>query len=515
VVAAPDAIKRLGGLDSKEVMLTFQQIRAIDFGATFSTPGSTATPWKMKRSPPLARAETLGGLLDRLPPDAAFIARLQVPTGADTEDVVRKVAASFEARGLQKTAMLSSSAPGVLRAAAERVPAFARALVIDSPVEIGATANELVAWMVEDPDALILPLGAILDDAGRWTALAAAIRAVHESGKLARGIIVRVEGTATLTPQRYERLGGAPFVAAISVSSTLDVAPVARRLRKLEEEAFAGERENSARFHFGYAKANRFAHVYQSDGVHLEIREYSGPPVVRPPTADTVANRLNELEEASWEALRTWPFYSGGGVGTSFGVDGDFIAQVDFRMENTTEATMCEMAVTNVDPGRHMTGWKLDSEGKPALGPDGGRIPNFPQSFRDKNAFFDPHGAPPFVGCEHDEDDGYRINYNLGTEYDNNQYGRPVGNGTTKAGRFRIERRGAYFASYYQDTENPGWVCSGTCRNDSMNARIFIRCCGKRWRQETSPPDPKQPFSPVVPNRFTFANIVISTVLDS
>ena len=48
-----------------------------------------------------------------------------------------------------------------------------------------------------------------------------------------------------------------------------------------------------------------------------------------------------------------------------------------------------------------------------------------PTSFREKDSFFDPHGAPPFVGVEHDEDDGYRINWNLGSEYDNNQYGKP------------------------------------------------------------------------------------------
>jgi hypothetical protein len=38
---------------------------------------------------------------------------------------------------------------------------------------------------------------------------------------------------------------------------------------------------------------------------------------------------------------------------------------------------------------------------------------NPPASFRDKHTFYDPHGAPPYVGVEHDaEDDGWRINWN-------------------------------------------------------------------------------------------------------
>ena len=144
----------------------------------------------------------------------------------------------------------------------------------------------------------------------------------------------------------------------------------------------------------------------------------------------------------------------------------------EFRLAYVAE-TRLEMAALNVDPGAH--------RGKP------------PETFRDKDSFYDPHGAPPYVGVEHDEDDGFRINWNLGSEYDNNQYGRPVGDGKTpRAARLRLERRGPFFAAYYRnDVDARDWVCVGTVRNDSLNPVVYLRCVGKRWRQEKED-DPTQ-----------------------
>lgn len=126
-------------------------------------------------------------------------------------------------------------------------------------------------------------------------------------------------------------------------------------------------------------------------------------------------------------AEKSWPFYSGGGFGVVKPIEGDFIAVVDYEMLNPmTQAQTLEMAVTNVDPSAHRD--------KP------------PVSFRDSDAFYDPHGCPPYVGVEHDENDGYRINWNLGNDYDNNQYGSPVGDGQLpRAGTLRLERRGSFF----------------------------------------------------------------------
>ena len=125
------------------------------------------------------------------------------------------------------------------------------------------------------------------------------------------------------------------------------------------------------------------------------------------------------------------------------------------------------MAVLNADPGAHRPPWITNTAGK--------LVPNPPASFRDKHTFYDPHGAPPYVGVEHDEDDGWRINWNFGTDYDSNQYGRAVGDGKLLTGRIRLDRRGAYFAAYYRATGKSSpedWVCLGVVRNESLNSRF-------------------------------------------
>jgi len=513
VVLASDALPRLTGTAGNAAALTHAQLADMDLGATFAVRGSSARPWKLKREPPLARVETLGGLLDRLPRPARLIARVHAEPSARIRDLVIRIAGALDRRGLTATTLLSSGSLQILDAARNVAPAIRRALVLELSEAHRGPPDSLV---IEGLDALILPGPSLLDAAAALTSLAKSVQQAWNQGKLRDGAIVTVAGDRPHIIDWIQRLSALPFVTAITVPSTIDVADHLRKLRRLESESFSGEQERSARFHFGYAKANRFAHVYQSDGVHLDLAPYVEPPPVIPRrTGDPLEDRLTALEEAAWDAARDWPFYSGGGVGTAFPLDGDFIAEVSFAMERTTQATMCEMAATNVEPGRHIPGWKADASGKPLVGSDGKPIANRPESFRDKDSFFDPHGAPPFVGAEHDEDDGYRINYNLGVDYDNNHYGRPIGNGSTKQGRFRLERRGPYFSAYYTDTENPEWVVAGVCRNDSMNPQVFIRCAGKRWRQETMPPLLEQPYLPVVDNHIVFRNFAVWTILDA
>jgi hypothetical protein len=164
------------------------------------------------------------------------------------------------------------------------------------------------------------------------------------------------------------------------------------------------------------------------------------------------------------------------------------------------------MAVVNVDPAAHVKPWTKDASGN--------LVAAFPASARDKHAFYDPHGAPPYVGVEHDEDDGWRINWNLGTDYDDNQYGKAMGDGKLLVGRMRLERRGNMFAAYYRATNKSrplDWVCVGAVRNDSLNDRVFLRLVGKRWRQED--PNNSSQFLPVIPNHFIFRNLTIDRFL--
>lgn len=319
----------------------------------------------------------------------------------------------------------------------------------------------------------------------------AKIAAQTASGKWPRGAILLTSGQ--IQAELVEAVAHSGSIAALGVESTFDASGARRSYVKVDED-FAGTETNRALFALGYAKANRFGSVSWNDGVHIDIAPYDGD------LPDFHGNPLERaVERLRWDVVnvaREWPFYSGGGLGVRSGITGDFAAEVDYRVQNVGQATTLEMAVVNADPGAHQA--------------------TPPASFRDKDSFFDPHGAPPFVGVEHDEDDGYRINWNLGTEYDNNQYGRPIGDGRTPRGaRLRLERRGSWFAGYYRaPVDEAGnnlaprdWVCVGVARNESLNRTVHLRCVGKRWRQEKAS-DPTQ-HEPILANRFTYRNLKI------
>ena len=128
------------------------------------------------------------------------------------------------------------------------------------------------------------------------------------------------------------------------------------------------------------------------------------------------------------------------------------------------------------------------------------------------DTFFDPHGAPPYVGFEHDENDGCRINWHFGHAYENNRYGGPVGDGATpQSGRLRLERRGIYFSAYYRnDTDAPDWVCVGNARNDSLNRAVYLRCVAKRWRQRMA--GTESGFAPMQSNEVIFKTLEVRLV---
>jgi hypothetical protein len=276
------------------------------------------------------------------------------------------------------------------------------------------------------------------------------------------------------------------FVWSVSTDSMLDVSGFTRSEWKWIDEPFSGKEINRRLWSFGYAKANKYCYVFQDNGVHVKIAPYDGQP--QSPPASDLERQVQELKEQMWFALKDWPFYSGGGVGLVPGITGDFRVETDYTVQQVGQATTLEMAVLNVDPGAHQS-----------------RIPS---SFRAKDSFYDPHGAPPYVGVEHDENDGYRINWNLGSEYDSNQYGTPRGNGNALSGRLRLERRGAHFAAYYRNsTDAPDWICVGAIRNESLNSHVYLRCVGKRWRQERED-DPTQ-YYPILENEFVFKNLTV------
>jgi hypothetical protein len=464
--------------------LTYDELRKLDLGADFNVRGGTGRPWRRDERPE-ARAQPLVALLDELPAEANVILRVHFGDG-DVDPVVKKLVGIVERRGMSARCVVATESFDAITA----ITTLRRVYV--------AAPDDRADRCIHSGAQGALVSAAQVFDGHEATDFHATLAAESASGEMPLGMFVHVDGLDAAAVQNVAALDGVECVVG---GSAVELAAALRPRRALEEASFAGETEDAGRFRFGYAKANPYGHVHQRDGVHVDLRPYDGATEFGT-ESDPVERQLSLWKEQMMYAVRDWPFYSGGGVGTAFPLDGDFVAEVDFASTWASQATMLELAVVNVDPPKHRPGWKTLADGR--------KVPNVPESSRDVGSFFDPHGAPPFVGVEHDEDDGFRINHNLGTQYDNNQYGRPLGDGKSLTGRFRLERRGPWFASYYRDAANPDWVCVGTCRNDSMNRRVYLRCVGKRWRQERA----EAPgFSPIPENHITFQNLTIHVAL--
>jgi hypothetical protein len=336
------------------------------------------------------------------------------------------------------------------------------------------------------------PASALVGSDGRPKAAGRQIAAIYGNRGGTIGAIA-IPDQGTLTPALRRRLEAFGWIWGATTDSLLDPDLRGEGIVHLDTQ-FPQERVDTDQIALGYAKANCWGRVYQKDGVHIDIAPYDGE--LPGNSQEALERRLRQIEDGVLFANRSWPYYSGGGLGTVVGIRGDFTAETEYRVDTVAQATTLEMAVCNVDPGAHQS--------KP------------PTSFRQKDSFYDPHGAPPYVGVEHDEDDGFRINWNLGSEYDNNQYGKPVGDGTPRGARLRLDRRGEIFAAYYRDPVDANgaplpprdWVCVGAIRNESLNRTLFLRCVGKRWRQERE--DKPDEFMPIVSNHFLFKSLKIT-----
>lgn len=485
-------VERLTGTKGKISTMTLAELRKLDFSAKFRPRGAADDYAYRRRVRHRVKLETFSDVLDGLPEDVFLLVELKhdsSPNAERREAFVSAALAEISKRRIESRVVIYSKDPENLRRVASLAPSIQLA-AFDwerSAAELIEIAGSVGA------SGVVIDIDSVLGADGQLTPAGRALAQAHAEGKLPMGALLYPFRTPGLfTPREHEVLRGHEFVWSLSTDSMLDVAFAVERWTFLAND-FAGENIDTSRVALGYAKANSFAHVYQRDGVVLDIRPYDAEPRPEPGTA--LEQRVDTLEQQMWYAVYDWPFYSGGGFGVVKGIDGDFVAEVHYTTTVTSQATTLEMAVVNCDPGAHRAPWNADG------------TPRFPTSFRDKDSFYDPHGAPPFVGVEHDEDDGYRINWNLGHEYDNNQYGLPVGDGTAKGGRLRLERRGPWFSAYYRNDAAPDWVCVGTACNQSLNRRVFLRCAGKRWRQE-DPADPTK-YMPIVANRFTFRDLRI------
>lgn len=483
VLAADADTASATGVPGRVGAMTVSELRQRDFSHAFRPRGVQAgDPEFHFLNPGVAGRrhliDALDEIIDDLPGDVDWILELR----GDPEEPARDAAAAqalgqlIAERGVQRRVVFASRSGGILSALKALCPKARTAAILDGPAPPAA-------------DMLIVAAHDLWQ--GGWSGRTAEVQALLAEGWPDKVYLV---ASGVLPAGLLGAAEAADWISMVAVDSMFDVAAWRPAYVQLHE-TFAGQTANRARFALGYAKANPYAHVTWNDGVHVDIAPYDGDFPTRP--ADPVARRLEQLR---WDVInigKEWPFYSGGGLGTKLGVSGDFAAEVTYAVARVGQATTLEMAVVNVDPGSHR-----DTP---------------PVTFRDKDSFFDPHGAPPFVGVEHDEDDGFRINWNLGAEYDSNQYGGPVGDGVAPRGAtLRLERRGAFFAAYYRrpvDAEGGAmpprdWVCVGVSCNESLNAKVFLRCVGKRWRQEKS--DDPSAYEPVIPNRFSFRDLSIT-----
>jgi len=471
VVLEDETIDRLTGRKGRVAEMTLKQLRELDFGATFKS--GDGKPFAYR-----ARVETLPMLLDFLPGDLWYVIDIKDAK----KKLARTVVSALVNRGVDDRAILVADDPAVradVRAASPRVLLAARTI----GAEVDAIVTDLDLFLADPTIGAAARLGAIV-----------------------------ISPPSRFSADDYARLRRAATIWGITTSSVLDSATVTRPGwvwvdEKWGQSAAKHEDVNANTWHLGYAKYNpqHHCHVYPDKGLHISIKKYEGP-IDTKPTGDPVKDELNKLTEDSWSAMRTWPFYAGGGAGFAPGIRGDFSAEVDIESIAAQQATTVEMAALNVDPAAHHTPWKEK---------DGKWVPNYPASFRDKATFFDPHGAPPYVGVEHDEDDGWRINWNLGTDYDANQYGKAFGDGKELTGRMRLDRRGVHWAAFYRPKVLSGaadWICVGAVRNESLNSVVYLRLAGKRWRQE-NPANPSE-YMPVIPNHFTFRNFKLTRYVE-
>jgi glycerophosphoryl diester phosphodiesterase len=472
------------GIGGKVAALNVSELRKLNYAREFAPRGAEPgdAPFSYidtnvddRRFP----IDVFDEIIDALPHEAQWCIELRgdpdIP-GRDAE-AAEALAALLQPRRLAARVILTADSDALLEALRQAIP--------DGRLAVRPGLHRAGSG------AFVLCDAAALWSDGSFTAAATALRAEVEQGIWREGAYVVVDGP--VAPDFLTAAAAAEWIGVVAAPSLFDCA-AARASYVVVSEAFAGKAPNKASYSLGYAKANHYARVSWDDGVHVDIDEYDGDQPAF--GGDEVHRQLARLRWRLIDVAREWPFYSGGGVGLTRGISGDFAAEVDYRVDRVGQATTLEMAVVNVDPGAHR-----DSP---------------PESFRDKDSFFDPHGAPPYVGVEHDEDDGYRINWNLGAEYDNNQYGRPAGDGRTpRSARLRLERRGHHFAAYYKGPADQAgrslqprdWVCVGVAHNESLNRTVYLRCVGKRWRQEKAS-DPDQ-FEPIIANRFTFRNLLV------
>jgi len=495
VISNDESIERLTGKTGLITDMTLFELQNLNFAKTFQPRNSkyfTYDPYPSSKGHIFI--ETLTSLLDKLPPDIELLIQIEnnfPEQSISKENYVEKIIHILFERQWYDRIVIYSSESSILKlisTCAKKFKIKLNTALMTSNIPSDLEIKEL------DIDGIVIELQSVMDSDANFSEMGNKIKEIHNSENLKLGAILHVKH-GTCNSKQYSSLINEKFAWFISIKSMFDISNFAYLEIEIIKETFSGKNFDTKNFALGYAKSNKYAKIYQNDGIHLEIDAYD-KPLTPPPHKDDIDKRLLILENQMTYALKNWQFYSGGGIGFVEGIAEDFVAEVDYSLTKVAQGSTLEMAVVNVDPARYPSS------------------PSSPST--ETSPFYDPHGCPPYIGVEHDEDDGFRINWNLGTGYDDNQYGAPVADGKSpRSATLRLERRGNYFSAYYRNPvdvegkslEPKDWVCVGVKRNDSLNPVVYLRCAAKRWRHK----DRKNPekYLPVIQNHFKFKNLKI------
>ena len=208
--------------------------------------------------------------------------------------------------------------------------------------------------------------------------------------------------------------------------------------------------------------------------------DFAGPEL----SPHWIGGHLNGSAEVRFwiqQGLR-WRFtkghtYASAGVITRDPLTGDFEAELRFEVANPAPGTTFELAAIQVSP------------------PPMTELP--PAQFSPAHRVFNVHGAPPYVSSEFDEDDGWRIGWNLGSRQggwnaqgdwhaDNtdNQYGNDVDGphaGPT-TGWLRLARQGGnHWSSHGRRADSGAWQQTGSQQVDLLDGPVHLRIAAKHW----------------------------------
>jgi glycerophosphoryl diester phosphodiesterase len=341
VVSHDPTTERVAGTNHSIIDTDLAELRKLDVGETFRPRGAAEFHYRRPEKPG-DQIETFPHLLGELPADVPKVVELKHDSSLETgrrDEFVKKTCDAIREQFKTGEVILYSKDPENLRLAREQLPGV-RVATFDwerSP------ADQVALMQGQEADGLVIEIGSILGNDGQLTDAGLKLAQIHSNQALRVGAIVYLyRDPAVFTREEYEALREHPFVWSLATDSMLDVAPFVRAAQPLVSEGFAGTETNPRRFSLGYAKANKYAYVTQDDGVHVDIAEYDGK-----------LKGDSELEEGVWYALKSWPFYSGGGVGYVDGIEGDFAAEVSYETSRVGQATTLEMAAVNVPPAAH------------------------------------------------------------------------------------------------------------------------------------------------------------------